>query len=71
MGIANKAISTTFLNIIIRTNHGQTETVMANGGLLDPIILPFLLQRNFYHVFRYDNARCHVACVYQDFLNQN
>jgi hypothetical protein len=33
MGIANKAISTTFLNIIIRTNHGQRENVMANGGL--------------------------------------
>jgi len=25
MGIINKAISTTFLNIIMRTNHGQTE----------------------------------------------
>jgi len=33
MGIANKAISTTFLNIIIRTNHGQTEIVMQYGGL--------------------------------------
>ena len=33
MGIENKAISTTFLNIIIRSNHEQTETVMANGGL--------------------------------------
>jgi hypothetical protein len=33
MGIANKAISTKFLNIIIRTNHGQTEIVMQYGGL--------------------------------------
>jgi hypothetical protein len=33
MGITNKAISATFLNIIIRTNHGQTEIVMQYGGL--------------------------------------
>ena len=33
MGIANKAISTKFLNIIIKTNHGQTEIVMQYGGL--------------------------------------
>jgi hypothetical protein len=33
MGIINKAVSTTFLNIIIRTNHGQTEIGMQYGGL--------------------------------------
>jgi hypothetical protein len=33
MDITNKAISTQFLNIIIRTNHGQTEIVMHHGGL--------------------------------------
>jgi hypothetical protein len=33
MGITNKAISTKFLNIIIRTNHGQTEIVMQYGGV--------------------------------------
>jgi hypothetical protein len=33
MGIVNKAISTKFLKIIIRTNHGQTEIVMQYGGL--------------------------------------
>ena len=33
MDIANKAISTKFLIIIIRTNHGQTEIVMQYGGL--------------------------------------
>ena len=33
MGITNKAISTKFLNIIIRTNHRQTEIVMQCGGL--------------------------------------
>ena len=31
MDITNKAISTQFLNIIIRTNHGQTEIVMQYG----------------------------------------
>jgi len=33
MGITNMEISTTFLIIIIRTNHGQTEIVMQYGGL--------------------------------------
>jgi hypothetical protein len=33
MGIAHKAISAKFLNIIIRTNHGQTDIVMQYGGL--------------------------------------
>ena len=33
MDIANKAISTKFLNIIIRTNREQTEIVMQYGGL--------------------------------------
>jgi hypothetical protein len=33
MGITNKAISTKFLNIIIRTNHGHTEIVMLYGDL--------------------------------------
>ena len=33
MSITNKAISTKFLNIIIITNHGQTEIVMQYGGL--------------------------------------
>jgi hypothetical protein len=31
MGITHKAISAKFLNIIIRTNHGQTEIVMQYG----------------------------------------
>jgi hypothetical protein len=33
MGIRNKTISAIFLNIIIRTNYGQTEIVMQYGGL--------------------------------------
>jgi transposase len=75
MGVTNKAISTKFLNIIIRTNHGQTEMVIQYGGLRCSvtcrIVLPFLQQRHFHHVFKRDNARCHVARVCQDFLNQN
>jgi len=38
MGITNKAISTTFLNIIIRTNHGQTKMVMQYGGLRSSVM---------------------------------
>ena len=37
MGIVNKAISTKFLNIIIRTNHEQTEIVMQYEGLWSPV----------------------------------
>ena len=37
MGITNKTISTKFLNIIIRTNHGQTEIIMQYGGLLSSV----------------------------------
>jgi len=33
--------------------------------------LLFLQQQNFDHVIQHDNARCHVARVCQDFLNQN
>jgi len=33
IGITNKAISTKFLSIIIRINHGQTEMIMQYGGL--------------------------------------
>jgi hypothetical protein len=51
--------------------HGTLNAVKYRYNILDSIILPFLLQRNFYHVFRHDNARCHVARVYQDFLSQN
>jgi len=35
--------------------------------ILDPILLPFLQQGNFNHVFQHDNARCHVALVCQAF----
>jgi hypothetical protein len=35
------------------------------------IVLPLLQQQNFDHIFQNNNARCHVARVCQDFLNQN
>ena len=54
---------------------GRTQLIIVQGTLnaikyrddiLDPIVLSFLQQRNFD-----DNARCHVAHVCHDFLNQN
>jgi hypothetical protein len=50
---------------------GTLNAVKYICNILDPFVLSFLLQRNFDHVFQHDNARCHVACVCQDFLNQN
>ena len=50
---------------------GTLNTVKYRDDILDPIVLPFLQQPNFNHVFQHDNARCHVARVCQDFLNQN
>jgi transposase len=47
------------------------NAVKYRDDILDPIFLPFLKQRNFDHVFQHDNARCHVARVCQNFLNQN
>ena len=50
---------------------GTLNVVKYRDDILDPIVLPFLQQRNFDHVFQHDHARCHVARVCQDFLNQN
>jgi hypothetical protein len=47
------------------------NAVKYKGDILDPIILSFLQQRNFDHIFQHDNAICHVARACQDFLNQN
>ena len=47
------------------------NTVKYREDILDPIVLPFLQQRNFDHVFQRNNARFHVARVFQNFLNQN
>ena len=50
---------------------GTLNAVIYRDDILHPIVLPFLQQRNFDQVFQHDNARCHVARVCQDFLNQN
>ena len=50
---------------------GTLNTVKYRDDILDAIVLPFLYQRNFDYVFQHDNARCHVVCLCQDFLNQN
>ena len=48
---------------------GTLNAVKYRADILDPIVL-FVL-RNFDHVLQHDNARCHVARVCQDFLNEN
>jgi hypothetical protein len=55
----------------IKIVHGTLNAVKYRNNILDPIILPFLQQRNFDHVFQHDNARYQVVRVCQDFLNQN
>ena len=57
----------TQLNIV----QGTLNAVKYRDDILDPIVLPFLQQRNFDHDFQHDNARCHLARVCQDILNQN
>jgi hypothetical protein len=37
------------------------NTVTYRDDILDPIVLCFLQQRNFGHVFQHHNAKCHVA----------
>ena len=50
---------------------GTLNAVKYRDDILDPIVLPFLQQRKFDHDFQHDNARCHMARVCLDFLNQN
>ena len=45
---------------------GTLNAVKYRDDIHDPIALPFLQQRNFDHVFQHDNARCHVAHVFQE-----
>jgi hypothetical protein len=40
---------------------GTLNTVKYRDDILDPIVLSFLQQRNFDHVFQHDNGRCHAA----------
>ena len=58
-------------SVMVKTVQGTLNAVKYRDDILDPIVLPFLQQRNFDHVFQHDNARCHMARVCQDFLNQN
>ena len=55
----------------LKIDQGTLNTVKYRDEILDPIVLPFLQQRNSDDVFRHDNARCHVARVCQVSLNQN
>jgi hypothetical protein len=50
---------------------GTLNAVKYKYDSLDHIVIPFLQQRNFDHVFQHDNLRYHVAHDCQDFLNQN
>jgi hypothetical protein len=55
----------------IKIAQGTLNAIKYRNDILDPIVLPFLHQRNFDHVFQHDHAICHVARVCQHFLNQN
>jgi hypothetical protein len=55
----------------LKVVHGPLNAAKYTDNIIDPIGVPFLQQRNCDHVFQHDNARCHVACICQDFLNQN
>ena len=47
------------------------NAVKYRDDIIDPIVLPFLQQWNFDHIFQHDNVEYHVARVCQDFLNKN
>ena len=55
----------------LKVVQGTLNAVKYRDDILDHIVLSFMQQRNFDHVFQHDNARCHVARVCQDFLKQN
>ena len=50
---------------------GNLNAACYRDVILVPIVLPFLRRHRFRHVFQQDNARCHVARVSMDFLNDN
>ena len=58
-----------FVMMVALSSKLFNRAVKYRDDILDPTVLSFLQQRNFDHVFQYDNARCHVARVCQDFLN--
>jgi hypothetical protein len=50
---------------------GTLNAIKYRDDIIDPIVLPFLTQRNFYHVIQHENPGCHFIRVCQDVLNQN
>ena len=57
--------------IQLKIVQGTLNAVQYRDGIVDPIVLPFLQQRNFDNVVQHDNVRCHMARICQCFLNQN
>ena len=60
-------VERTDLNVI----DGNLNAARYRDEIIAPIVLPFLRRHRFSHVFQHDNARCHVARVSMDFLNDN
>jgi hypothetical protein len=50
---------------------GNLNAARYRDEIIAPIVLPFLRRHRFSHVFQHDIARCHVARVSMDFLNDN
>ena len=50
---------------------GNRNATCYRDESIAPIVLPFLRSHRFSHVFQQDNARCHVARVSMNFLNDN
>jgi hypothetical protein len=50
---------------------GNLNAARYRDEIIAPIVLPFLRRHRFSHIFQHDNARCHVARVSMDFLNDN
>jgi hypothetical protein len=50
---------------------GNLNAARYRDEIIVPIVLPFLRRHRFSHIVQHDNARCHVARVSMDFLNDN
>jgi hypothetical protein len=55
----------------IKVIDGNLNAARYRDEIIAPIVLPFLRRHRFSHVFQHNNARCHVARVSMDFLNDN
>ena len=51
------------VHIQLKIVQGTLNAVKYRGDILDAIVLPFLQQRKFDHVFQHRNARCHMTRV--------